>query len=82
MTAPTPRTDYPILLWALTTDADLSATYCSDLETAEQLGRHSVRTGEWKTWDAFELPRTGQPAGRKLVSSHGRHRKRKRIIKH
>jgi hypothetical protein len=77
-----PQQESPILLWALTTDADLSATYCPDLATAEKLGRQSVRAGTWKTWDAFELPRDRAAGGRKLVASHGRHRKRQRIIKH
>jgi hypothetical protein len=59
-----------VLLWALTVQGEINATYCEDLAEAERFGRLNVSSGAWRTWDAFELLPDGS-RGRILVSSHG-----------
>ena len=70
MSKPHPPVAPTVLLWALTVQGEINATYCEDLAEAERFGRLNVSSGAWRTWDAFEVLPDGT-RGRSLVSSHG-----------
>ena len=47
---PSPLPKPAVLLWALTVEGEINATYCEDLAEAERFGRLNVASGAWRTW--------------------------------
>jgi hypothetical protein len=58
-----------VQLIALTHVGKVVVLPCQELARVQGTAQKMVQCGEWKTWDAFELPNDdGRP--RKLVASH------------